>query len=220
MPYRMFILIVVITHSSYLLGSDTKKSSEYRVERQWSAVWRAPTLTIVDTGIGTGETGFGFASIASERVSYFLDLQAGYAGNLGTFAGDGSSSRVTAGYKRFFGNSFYLAPGIGIRHLNIGAVERRENENYISYDEHYYNAEIYRNIATSMGAHFATGWQWHRENFTVGIELNALFLPMINIYSKYSASDERYEERAKENVKNFGLLFDSSLPRFICGFSF
>jgi hypothetical protein len=220
MIYRLFIISVAIVFPTSLFGRDTKKSSEYRAEKQWSAVWRAPTLTIVDTGIGTGETGFGFESIVSDKVSYFLDVQAGYAGNLGTFSGDGSSSRITVGFKRFFGNSFYLAPGIGIRHLNIGAVERRENEDYNSYDEQYYNAEIYRNVSTSMGAHLASGWQWQRKNFTVGLELTALFLPMINIYSNYSAENERYEERAKRNAKSFALLFDSSLPRFICGFAF
>ena len=220
MSYRIWILVFVLTQSTNLFARDQKKSAEYRAEKSWAVVWRAPTLTVIDNGYGSGETGFGIESVSSDQVSYFLNVQAGYAGNIGTFAGDGSSSRITAGYKRFFGNSFYLAPGIGIRHLNVGTVERREDKENKSYDDHYYNAEIYRNVATSAGAHLGTGWQWQRNRLTVGVEITTLFLPMANLYTSYSTSDAIYEDRAKKNAKNLGLLFDSSIPRFVIGFGF
>ena len=220
MLFRILFFACLFLQATSLFAKDRKTSSEYRSEKKWNLVWRAPTLTIIDTGFGSGETGVGFEFLSSEQVSYFLNVQSGYAGNIGTFAGDGSTSRITAGYKRFFGNSFYLAPGIGIRQLNVGVVERRENEEYNSYDEQYYQAEIYRNVATSVGAHLGTGWQWQRNRLAIGIEITTVFLPMANIYTSYSTSDPVYEERAKRNSESIGLLFDSSIPRFVIGFGF
>jgi hypothetical protein len=206
--------------STNIFATDRKNSAEYRSEKGWALLWRAPTLTIIDHGFGSGETGLGLESLASKQLSYFLNAQTGYAGNIGTFAGGGSASRITAGFKRFFGNSFYLAPGIGVRHLNVGTIERRENKEYNSYDEQYYNAEIYRNIATSAGAHLGTGWQWQKNRLAIGLEITTFFLPLANVYTRYSVSDPNYEDRAKKNEEDIGLLFDSSIPRFLIGFGF
>jgi hypothetical protein len=220
MSCKFLIVVFIFMQSTSLFARDQKKSAEYRSEKSLALVWRVPTLTIIDSGLGSGETGFGFEAFSSEQVSYFLNVQTGYAGNIGTFAGGGSASRITAGYKRFFGNSFYLSPGIGVRHLNVGTVERRENKDYNSYDERDYNAEIYRNVATSIGAHLGTGWQWQRNRLAFGVEITTFFLPLANVYTSYSTSDEIYKDRAKKNAKNLGLLFDSSIPRFVIGFGF
>ncbi len=220
MGFKLLAVIILMIHTPNLYGRDLKKSAEYRSEKSWVFLWRAPTLTVVDTGYGTGETGFGIESVTSEQVSLFLNVQGGYAGNIGTFAGSGNAGRITAGYKRFFGNSFYLAPGIGVRHLSVGAVERRENKEYRSYDELYSNVEVYRNRATSVGANLGAGWQWQRNKVTIGLEVTTLFLPMANLYTKHSATDESYEQESKSDAKNLGLLFDSSIPRFVLGFAF
>ena len=99
-------------------------------------------------------------------------------------------------------------------------MERRENQEYRSYDEQYYYAEIYRNVATSVGAHLGTGWQWQRNRSSIGLEVTTLFLPLMNVYTSHSTSDDIYEDRAKKNARSLGLRFDTSIPRFVIGFGF
>lgn len=207
-------LIILLT----MLSSSPAFAREQRKSKSYSIHWRAPTLTIGT--VSSGETGIGFESFRTQNDLLVLNIQAGYAGNLGTFAGDGSSLRVMSGYKRYVGDTFFLSVGGALRHVNIGAIERRENESYDSYSDHYYNAQIARISATSLGGNFTLGFQWQKDTCTIGFEVVSVYFPAMIIKADgRSTSKDTTDAEADKRAMAVATSRDVTLPRLILGFS-
>lgn len=125
---------------------------------------------------------------------------------------EGSGTSVGVYFKQFFGNSFYIKPGVDVAKVNYEfSPKSTAFGNYRSEFE-----------ATTVGANFSIGNQWQWENFTLGCDWIGLRQAISRNFSKdsivgnFSAQDKADFEKDKD-------LFTKGSPlalRFYLGASF
>lgn len=137
------------------------------------------------------------------------------SGSLSVFAIDLSWSLISARYKYFIGNSFYVNSGLGYRQF----VFKDKFETLFGAADNI-DAEL---KSTSLGVEFTIGNQWQWDNFTLGTDWIGIFVPVSsNSDDKYLVNGQEPEEAKdlNDSSESLGKTPNYELLRFYLGVTF